>query len=133
MAVHDIMTTELVTVSPEDTVETMHKMLEAYPIHHLMVVDERRLLGVISDRDILRVMSPYLNSKVESDKDRFTLTRKASQLMNRKPVSINGGASIQQAARTLIESKVSLLPVLDDDDTLVGVLSWKDVMRFIMD
>ncbi len=90
-------------------------------------------MGVISDRDILRIISPYINTKVETEKDLFTLTRTASQLMTKKPITISPQASIRDAAKSLLDNKVSLLPVVNDDGNAIGVLSWKDVMRYIID
>ncbi len=132
MSISSIMTPKLVTVTPETTVDVMQQLLDTHPIHHLLVVEGGKLVGVISDRDILKVTSPYLRTQLETNKDLLTLTRTASQLMARKVVTISPKASILDAARTLIENKVSLLPVIDSDDELVGVLSWKDVMRYII-
>lgn len=133
MAVANIMTRTLITVTQETTVKEMQTLLDKYPIHHLLVTENNKLVGVVSDRDILHIISPYLNTKVESEKDLFTLTRTASQLMLRDPVSIKPNASIRDAARHFIENKVSLLPVVNDDGEAIGVLSWKDVMRYIIE
>lgn len=133
MAVDKIMTTKLITVSSHDTVEHMQNLLSSHPIHHLLVVDGGVLAGVISDRDILRITSPFLKTKAESRRDRATLSLKASQIMRRRPITIKANASLREAARSLVENKVSLLPVMNDEDALVGVLSWKDVMRYIME
>lgn len=132
MAVVDIMTKKLITVTPDTSVKKMQEIFDKYPIHHLLVLDKDKLVGIIDDRDILRVTSPYLNTKFESDKDLFTLTRKAHQLMETNPATIKPSASIQEAARSLIENNVNLLPVTDGKKKAIGVLSWKDVMRFIM-
>ncbi len=132
MAVADLMTKKLITVSLNETVENMQKIFAKYPIHHLLVLNKNQLAGIIDDRDLLKITSPYLNTKLESKKDLFTLTRQAHQLMHPNPATINSSASIQDAARSLIENNVGLLPVVDKGNVAIGVLSWKDVMRFIM-
>lgn len=132
MAVADIMTKKLITVSLNETVKKMQEIFEKYPIHHLLVLNKSKLVGIIDDRDLLKITSPYLNTKLESEKDLFTLTRQAHQLMHPNPATINSSASIQDAARSLIKNNVDLLPVVDKDKLAIGVLSWKDVMRFIM-
>ncbi len=133
MAVSDIMTKSLITVSPADTVDVMRKKLHEFPIHHLLVVDNGRLVGVISDRDILKTLSPYVGTKVESEKDTFTLKRKAQQIMTRHPITIAPNATIQKAAKTLVDNNISILPVVDNNNIPIGVLSWKDVLRFLAD
>lgn len=133
MSIVKMMTTRLITVSPEDTVGRMYEILEKLPIHHLMVVEDGHLMGVVSDRAVLRNISPFVFTKAAEAKDNFTLTRKAHQIMDKKPVTISVNKGIRDAARLMLETKVALLPVVDEDDVLVGVLSWKDVMRFIVD
>lgn len=132
MAVADIMTRSLITVRPEDNIEVMRRLLREHPIHHLLVVENECLLGVISDRDILKTLSPFIGTKVESEKDAFTLTRKAQQIMSRRLITIAPNANIQQAAKKFIEHNVSLLPVVNDEQKPVGVLSWKDVLKFLI-
>ncbi len=133
MAVNDIMTKSLITVNPDTTVKEMQETLNSNNIHHLLVSDQGKLVGIVSDRDILRIISPYLNTRVETEKDLYTLTRTASQLMKKQPITITESTSIRDAARSLIENKVSLLPVVNSDGEAIGVLSWKDVMRYIME
>lgn len=131
MPVSEIMTPQVVSISCEDTIEHMQSLLRLHKIHHLLVLDEGKLVGVVSDRDILRIVSPFINTKAETEKDKFTLSRKASQLALKKPITIKGSASKRQAAASLLENGISLLPVVDDSDKVIGVLSWKDVMRFL--
>ncbi len=133
MSIANIMSSKLITVSPTTTVEVMQTLLDANPIHHLLVVDDGKLVGVVSDRDILKIISPYLKTQLETNKDLFTLTRTAKQLMAQNLVTISPKASIRAAARCLVENKVSLLPVVNDEGEAIGVVSWKDVLRFIME
>lgn len=132
MPVADIMTKKLISVSPRETVKKMREVFGKYPIHHILVIDKGKLVGIIDDRSILKITSPYIGTKFESEKDLFTLTRQAHQLMTPDPISILPSVSIQEAARSLIKNNVDLLPVVDEYGKATGVLSWKDVMRFIM-
>ncbi|MFT5084676.1 MAG: acetoin utilization protein AcuB [Lentisphaeria bacterium] len=115
MAVCDIMSTKLITVGKNETVAAMNKLFHQHPIHHLLVVDDGNLLGLVSDRDMLRTLSPFANTKVASKKDKFTLTRKAHQIMASKLVTIAPSAHIQDAARMLVEHNISLLPVVQEE------------------
>ncbi len=133
MSIQKMMTTKLISVAPTDTVGRMNEILSKLPIHHLLVVEEGELVGVVSDRDVLRCMSPFVNTHVEDEKDRFTTQRMAKQIMTRDPVTINVSEGILSAARSMLDNKVSLLPVVNDQGTLIGVLSWKDVLRFLIE
>lgn len=132
MPVADIMTKKIISVSSSETVKKMRQIFNKYPIHHILVINKGKLVGIIDDRSILKITSPYIDTKFESEKDLFTLTRQAHQLMTSNSTSILPSASIQEAARSLIKNNVDLLPVVDEEGKAIGVLSWKDVMRFIM-
>lgn len=132
MAVSEIMTTWLVSISPDNTVGDAKAIFEAKPIHHLLVIDEGKLIGVVSDRDVLRNVSPFANTKVQSDKDLFTLSRKIRQIMTPNPITVKNTDGIRDAGKLYIKHNISLLPVVNEKEELVGVLSWKDVMRYII-
>lgn len=132
MALTDLMTKNLITVEPEDSIEQLYNIFNSTPIHHILVVEGSKLLGIVSDRDVLKSVSPFVNTKAEEPKDRFTLNRKARQIMNASPITINETDSIILAAKTLLDNKVSLLPVVDENQIIKGVLSWKGVMKHIV-
>ena len=133
MSISKVMTTRLISVTPTDNLERMYEILRKLPIHHILVVEEGRLLGIVSDRDVLRRVSPFLNTKSEQPRDRFTLQRQASQIMTPVPATIKVTQGIRQAAKLMLEKNVGLLPVVDEEGLLIGVLSWKDVLRFIVE
>ncbi|MDO6424230.1 CBS domain-containing protein [Saccharophagus degradans] len=133
MSIKKMMTTRLITVSPTDTVGRLSEIFAKLPIHHVLVVEADKLIGVVSDRDVLRNISPFVNTKAEEAKDTFTLTRQAKQIMSKKPVTIRVDRPVREAGKLMLEKKVSLLPVVDENEQLIGVLSWKDVMRFIVE
>jgi len=55
-----VMTTRLVTVELDDPLEVVKRIFDSVKFHHLLVVDTgKKLCGVISDRDLLRALSPY--------------------------------------------------------------------------
>ena len=132
MALTDIMTKRIISVSPEDTVEHMSKIFNTHAIHHLLVLDNDLLIGMISDKDVFKTMSPFANTKVETDRDVFTLKRKAHQIMKKNLHTISVHSGIRDAGAELLKHDVNLLPVVDINDKVIGVLSWKDVMRFII-
>lgn len=133
MSIAKIMSTRLITVVRNDSVGRMYEIFQKLPIHHILVVEDGHLYGLVADRDVLRCVSPFINTKAEEAKDRFTLTRQAHQIMNSNPVTIEVNQGIREAAALMLEHKVGLLPVTNSDDLLIGVLSWKDVLRFIVD
>lgn len=132
MAVAKIMSRTLICAKHTDTLDTMRHLMKKHGIHHLLVLKENTLVGVISDRDILKMLSPYVGTKVESEKDSFTLNRQAHQIMSKTLVTITPKASIRDAARIYLEAGVSLLPVVDENNQPLGVISWKDILAFFV-
>lgn len=132
MLVREIMTTRVATVSMDDRLNVIKEIFEQAHFRHLLVVEDDLLVGVISDRDLLRALSPYLDTDAEMTRDTDTLNRRAHQIMSRQPITIAPDRPLQEAARLMLERHVSCLPVLEDG-ALVGILSWRDLLRVMFD
>jgi acetoin utilization protein AcuB len=131
MPIADIMTRKLITIAPDLAISELQPMFRQFDIHHLLVVEEGRLVGVVSDRDVLRNVSPFVHTLAEDKKDSFTLTRKAHQIMSTQLVTVESTAGIRSACERLLNGGVSLLPIVDNGK-LVGVVSWKDLLRYFI-
>jgi acetoin utilization protein AcuB len=133
MDVESIMTRKVVTVEMDDTLQTVKEIFDRLLIHHLLVVEEGRLFGVLSDRDLLKALSPNLGTSTESFKDRATLNKRVHQIMSREPISLAPQASVLDAVRTFNAHRISCLPIVDVDGRPVGVVSWRDILRSLIE
>lgn len=131
MKLSALMTDRPVTVEMDDPLKTVLEIFENVRFHHLLVVNHGRLRGVISDRDLLKTISPRIGTPAETNRDRATLNRRAHQIMTRQPVVLTADAELSDAITAFSESGVSCLPVVDPEEKPVGILSWRDVMRAI--
>ena len=132
MLIKEIMTTRVATVSMDDRLGVIKEIFEQAHFRHLLVLEEEVLVGVISDRDLLRALSPYLDTDAEMNRDTETLNRRAHQIMSRQPITISPESSLQEASAIMLEQHVSCLPVLENG-ALVGIVSWKDLLRVMRD
>jgi acetoin utilization protein AcuB len=132
MEVGSIMTKKVVTVELDDDLQTIIHIFQNVRFHHLLVVEDGKLVGVISDRDVLKVSSPFLNTVCETLRDSAVLKKKAHQIMTRKPVTISSGSSLEEAVRLLLRKNVSCLPVLSSSGTVEGIVTWKDLIKTYM-
>ncbi|MCE9955400.1 CBS domain-containing protein [Aeromonas rivipollensis] len=132
MLIKEIMTTRVATVSMDDRLGVIKEIFEQAHFRHLLVLEEEVLVGVISDRDLLRALSPYLDTDAEMNRDTETLNRRAHQIMSRQPITISPESSLQAASAIMLEQHVSCLPVLESG-ALVGIVSWKDLLRVMRD
>jgi acetoin utilization protein AcuB len=129
MKVADIMTRSVVSVHMDDTLERIHSIFEESKFHHVIVTDEGRIVGVISDRDLLTNLSPFIGRRLmEREQDTKTLSRKAHQIMTRRPILARLNMSIPDAVAVLLKHRVSCLPVAGVDRRVQGVLTWHDIL-----
>ncbi|MGL4507939.1 MAG: CBS domain-containing protein, partial [Aeromonas sobria] len=103
-------------------------IFEQAHFRHLLVLEEDKLVGVISDRDLFRAISPYLDSEAEMSRDTETLNRRAHQVMSRQLITISPHLTVRDGVKLMLEKGVSCLPVLENGE-LVGIISWKDFLK----
>jgi len=134
MNIESIMLTHIQAVSMDHTINEIKEILEESGLHHIMVVDEEnKLLGIISDRDINRAISPHVGTINEDNRDRETHKKKAHQKLTRNPVTIGKGASVPAAAHRILTTPGSCLPVVDIENKAIGFVSWKEVMAVLIE
>lgn len=133
MGIRNIMNARVVTVGPDDSLQLVKEIFDNVGFHHLLVVEDRRLVGIISDRDLLKVVSPYLGTPSETARDAAVLRRRAHQIMTRNPVCLDEEASIRQAIALFNGNAVSCLPVVNAGGVPVGIVSWRDILRVLDD
>jgi len=132
MVVEDVMTRDVVTLAPEQTLRDAINLLRSKRIRHLPVVDEQKLVGIVTDRDVKRATPSVLAGVGKDEYDNSLLTIKVSQLMTREPITVHRASPLKNAVEIFINRKVGALPVVDDDH-LVGILTDIDIMRVAYD
>lgn len=130
MLVENIMTTGITHVGPDDTVESLRDLLATAKYHHVPVVSEMKLVGILSDRDLAKMLSPFLGTEEQSQKDLALLTKSVSDIMTTDLITVDRTTTVDFASILLLENSISCLPVVDVDNKLVGLLTWKDILRY---
>ena len=133
MRLDSIMTRRVVTVGMDDTLATLWEVFHHERFHHLLVIEHDELRGIISDRDLLKASSPFVNTFAEQKRDLMIWRKRAHQIMTRKPITITEDASWEDAARLMLRANVSCLPVVSSDGQIEGILTWKDLLRSYSD
>jgi acetoin utilization protein AcuB len=129
MKVRDWMTVDPVTVSPDTTVAEARSVMEADGFRHLPVVAGGRLIGIVSDRDVA-IKEPALRAAVRQHnvEDLLDDDRPVESVMSAGPHVIGQDAAISEATRLLVSRRISALPVVDDDRTMVGIITSVDCL-----
>src|SRR5450755_1770774 len=129
MNICDIMSTKVVSVDMDDKLSTVKELFDRLKFHHLLVVEAGKLFGVVSDRDLLKALSPKLGTISESEKDAATLNKRVHQIMTRNPISLHPEASVLDAVNMFNTHRVSCIPIVNIDRQPVGILSWRDILK----
>jgi CBS domain-containing protein len=122
--VADFMTRELVTVKETDDLALAESILRLGGIRHLPVVRERKLVGLVTQRDLLR------SGASGRPTARAVLAR---DIMTRTPTTVGPDSSLAHAAHVMLKHKYGCLPVCEEDGTLVGIITESDFVRFAAD
>lgn len=131
MQVHEYMTTKLVTVEMDDTLETVRDIFDNTGFHHLLVVDGGSVVGVLSDRDLLRHLSPYVGTKSETNRDLATLHKHVHQIMTRHPETVSPDTELREVLDKFKHKDLTCLPVVDRQGKLRGLVTWRDMLKLM--
>ena len=131
MKVSELMTRKLITVAPNDSVEGAVQLLRQRGVRHLLVMNEGRLVGILSDRDLKRAMDPGRSKKkLLNIGGLFFLLEPilVREIMTSNPVTISPDATAQEAAAIMVAERFGALPVERKGET-IGVITETDLLR----
>lgn len=146
MKVTDIMTTEVVVAAPEMPVAEVARLMVAHGISGLPVVDGDRLVGLITELDVIaRHAEPDMPSVFPffgawfrfgtheyEEEMRRVLATTATELMSTTVYSIREDATIEELAELMYEREVNPVPVLSQQGRLIGIVSRSDLIRLMV-
>lgn len=129
--VERIMSSRVAVLSFDDNLLTVQGIFASVKFRHLPVVDEDGgIIGIISDRDFLRVASPFFGTVNEQNRDKEIMMRKVGTIMTRNPICANMQTTILEAVKLMNGRKISCLPIVKPGGSkLQGIVTWKDVVR----
>lgn len=129
--VANIMTTELYTVNPADTLQTIKELFDKHRIHHIPVVRFRKMIGLISKSDFLHFMRKNISvEKSFSDESRLRAFN-ASDIMKTKLATIAPDERIDKVLAIFLENLFHCLPVVEGEE-LVGIVTTHDVIKQLL-
>jgi CBS domain-containing protein len=128
MRVRDLMTVRPITVSPDTPMLQARQRMVDERIRHLIVVENDRVVGIVTDRDIrLNLPSPATSLSVWEIN--FLLAKlTVGAVMTSAVLVVESARPIAEAARIMIDHKIGALPVVDDGQ-LVGIVTESDFVR----
>ena len=128
MRVRDLMTAQPITVDPDTPMLQARQRMAEERIRHLVVVDDARVVGIVTDRDIrLNLPSPATSLSVWELN--YLLSRlTVGGVMSAAVIVVDPDRPIAEAARLMLDHKIGALPVVDEG-RLIGIITESDFVR----
>ena len=127
--VRDIMSEQIVTISADDSLSTVEDIMTLGGVRHMPVVRGGQLVGVVSERDLLRASLSNLSSFGNEQRRAFLQVVEIGRVMSSPPKVIDPEASVKAAALMMAECKIGCLPVVEGEK-LVGMVTETDVLGY---
>ncbi len=129
MFIADYMTADPLTITADTLIPDARRLLDDNHFRHLPVVDEqKKLIGVVTDRD---VRSAYPSTTVDDDTHQQIFTTvsaaKVAQIMSTNCSCVSIEATLDEALLVFDRDKVGALPVVTEDDVVIGIFSMRDL------
>ena len=129
MAVRDLMSTDLVTLTEDETLAHAQRCMARGRIRHLPVVRNGRLVGLLTHRDLLAASFSIFAEVDHGEQRRIFGTVPVVEAMHRDVVTVQPDLSVREAARILLKNKYGCLPVVTESGELVGILTEADFLH----
>lgn len=135
--VKEIMTTEVITVHEDELMKAVGDIFDRNNIHHVPVVDnDAKLIGIISKHDynmMLTIHSLFKKSRAEVANRRYKMSLLASEVMTKDVVKLRPNDAISVAVGIFKENLFHALPIVDEENKVVGMLSTFDLLNYAFD
>lgn len=121
MKVSELMTQAAVTDAPDDTLAEAAAKMRAQQTGSLLIMSGNQLAGIVTERDVLKVVGDGQDPKSVSIRD----------VMTKDPVTVDPESSIQEAAKIMFDKWFRHLPVTTADGKVVGIISLRDLLSLV--
>ncbi|MDZ7703246.1 MAG: CBS and ACT domain-containing protein [Trueperaceae bacterium] len=127
MLVKDIMTERVIAIDPTMPIGDVYALMEQRNIRHFPIVRNDDLIGIVSDRDIRSV-----GSELPSSKQGVTLQDPVERIMSAPPITTYAADPVEESAHILRERKIGAMPVVDEQDRLIGIVTGIDFLEALI-
>lgn len=132
-SVAEWMTTPVITVEPHTPLKTAHELMKQYAIRRLPVVRNGRLVGIVTIGDVREAEPSDATSLSIWELNYLWDQLTVEQIMSQKVITVKAEDSILEAARLMLEHKISGLPVVNAQGTITGILTESDIFKMLVE
>jgi acetoin utilization protein AcuB len=132
MLVKNWMSPNIITIDAEDTMDRALKIMREKKIRLLPVMSKGRLSGILTDGDLKRASASDATT-LDIHELLYLISRiRVKQIMSKKPIAVPSDFTIEETAEILLKEKISGVPVMGPDGTVVGVITQSDIFRALI-
>ncbi len=128
--VREIMMGSPVTLKPDDTLDLANDIISLGRIRHIPVVDDGRLVGLLSERDLMGAAANKVFGLKQKNKSLLLKSVSIKDVMKKRVVTVKPETPIKETARLMAEKKIGCVPVVSDG-TLVGLVTTTDILKYV--
>jgi acetoin utilization protein AcuB len=132
MLVETWMSKPVITVNADDSMQQATALLKERHIRILPVMENEKLVGIITDRDLKRASASDATSLEIHELVYLLCKIKVKEIMTKDPISVPPYYTLEETARILLEKKISGVPVVDDRGRLTGIITRDDLLRVLV-
>lgn len=125
MNIKENMTKLVICFFVNDHLREAYEVMKDFKIRHLPVIDDGRLVGIISDRDLLLHSHEYKGDKYQEE-------LKIKDIMTTDIITIDEGCSIRTAVELMVSNKIDCLPVINPDHSIKGIITSTDILELML-
>jgi CBS domain-containing protein len=128
--VREIMMGSPVTLKPEDTLDLANDIISLGCIRHIPVVEDGRLAGLLSERDLIGAAATEIFGLKQKRKSALLKTVLIKDVMKKRVIIVKPDTPIKDAAHLMADKKVGCVPVVSAG-ALVGLVTTTDILRYV--
>jgi CBS domain-containing protein len=128
--VREIMMGSPVTLKPDDTLDLANNVISLGRIRHIPVVEEGRLVGIISEHDLLGTASSRVFGLKQKTKSALLKSVRIKDVMKKRVVTVEPDTTIKDAAHVMANKKIGCVPVVSAG-ALVGLVTTTNILRYV--
>lgn len=124
----DVMTRDVITGRADEPIEDLRIGMERYRFRHLPIVEDGKLIGLVTRSDLLHASSTWL-SDVAAARDALIGKQPLGKIMQREVITMRPDEPLLDAAKVMWEGQLGCVPVTDDENNLLGIVTTTDFLK----
>ena len=128
--VREIMMGSPVSLKPEDRLDLANDIISLGRIRHIPIVDDGRLVGILSERDLIGAAATHIFGLKQKSKSALLKNFSIKDVMKKRVLTVGPDTAIKDAASIMQKKKIGCLPVVTDG-AVIGLVTTTDILRYV--